>query len=61
MQTIRTAEMADIHTVVLARGKKATPDMIALAHQNSMMLLETPFSIFKTSGILYQHGVKPLY
>ena len=61
VQTIRTAEMADIHTVLLARGKKASPEMIALAHQNDMVMLETPYSIFKTSGILYQHGVKPVY
>ncbi|NCA85583.1 MAG: hypothetical protein EOM83_08415 [Clostridia bacterium] len=61
IQTIRTAEMADIHTLLLARNKKATPDMIALANQNNMLLLETPFSIFKTSGILYQNGVKPVY
>jgi hypothetical protein len=61
IQTIRTAEMADIHTLLLARNKKATPEMIGLANQNNMLLLETPFSIFKASGILYQNGVKPVY
>lgn len=61
MQTIRTAEMADISVVVLARGKKATPEMIELAGQNGIALIETAFSVFKTSGILYSNGVEPVY
>lgn len=60
-QTIRTAEMADISLIILARGKKATPEMIDLARQNNMTLIETPFSVFKTSGILFANGVKPVY
>ncbi len=58
---IRTAEMADIHVVLLARGKKSTPDMIELANENGLVILETPFSIYKTSGILYHHGLKAVY
>lgn len=61
LQTIRTAEMADINVIVLARGKKASGDMINLAHENDIALLETPFSVFKTSGILYQNGIKPIF
>ncbi|MFP4470711.1 MAG: DRTGG domain-containing protein [Bacteroidales bacterium] len=61
MQTIRTAEMADISVIVLARGKKAPPEMVELAQQNGITLLETPFSVFKTSGILFANGIKPVY
>lgn len=61
IQTIRTAEMADIRVIVLARGKKASPDMILLAEENNMILIETPYSVFKTSGILYQNGIQALY
>jgi serine kinase of HPr protein (carbohydrate metabolism regulator) len=61
LQTIRTAEMADIRLIVLARGKKASPEMIALAEENEIAILETPFSVFKTCGILYQHGIKPIF
>lgn len=61
IQLIRTAEMADIDVVLLARNKKATPEMIELAKENGLLLLETPFSIFKTSGILYSSGLKPVY
>lgn len=61
VQLIRTAEMADIEVVVLARNKKATKEMIDLANENGLVLLETPFSIFRTSGILYKNGLEPVY
>lgn len=61
IQLIRTAEMADIEVVLLARGKKATPDMIHLAKETGLIILETPFSIFKASGILYGNGLNPVY
>jgi len=61
VQLIRTVEVADVPVVLLCRNKNATPDMIELANENGIVLLETPFSIFRSSGILYQHGLKPLY
>lgn len=61
VQLIRTAEMADLEVVLLARGKKATPEMIELAEENDLILLETPFSIFRSSGILYSNGLKPVF
>ena len=61
VQLIRTAEMADIHLVLLARNKKATPEMIELAIENNLVLLETPYSIFRVSGILFSNGLKPVY
>ncbi|MGM0619563.1 MAG: hypothetical protein ACQETJ_00825 [Bacteroidota bacterium] len=61
VQLIRTAEMADIDVVVLARGKKASPEMVELASENGLVILETPFSIYKTSGILYSNGLKPVF
>lgn len=61
LQLIRTAEMADIHVVLLARGKQASPEMIELANENGLILMETPFSIYKASGILYSHGLKAVY
>jgi serine kinase of HPr protein (carbohydrate metabolism regulator) len=53
--------MADIKVIVLARGKKASSDMILLAEENNMILIETSYSVFKTSGILYQNGIQALY
>jgi hypothetical protein len=61
LQTIRTAEMADIHVIVFARNKKVSGEMISLANENNMILIETAFSVFRTSGVLYQNGIKPIY
>lgn len=61
LQTIRTAEMADIRVIILARGKKASTEMISLADESGIILLETPYSVFKTSGLLFAAGIKPLY
>lgn len=61
LQLVRTAEMADIQAVLLARGKKASQDMIKLAEENGLIIMETPFSIFKASGILYSKGLTEVY
>ncbi len=60
LQTIRTAKMADIQVIVFACGKKVTDDMIQLAAENNMALIETPYTVFRTSGIFYftQHSAK---
>ena len=60
-QLIRTAEMADIHYILLARNKKATPEMISLAIENKILLMESSYSLFRTGGVLFQAGLKPVY
>ncbi len=61
IQTIRTAEMADIHYILFVRNKKTTEEMIALAQENGIVILESPFSLFKASGLLYSAGLKSVY
>jgi hypothetical protein len=61
LQTIRTAEMADIHAILLVRNKKATPEMIHLAKENNLVLFETPISMFHAAGRLFGAGLKPVY
>jgi hypothetical protein len=61
IQAIRTVEMLDIHCVIIARNKKVTPEMKAIAEQNGIVLIETSNSVFKTVGILYQNGIHPVY
>lgn len=60
-QVIRTAEMSDISVIVLVRGKVASADMITLAKENKIVVIETKMSMFRTSGILYSQGLKPLF
>jgi predicted transcriptional regulator len=47
--------------VVLVRGKKATEEMIALAEENEISIIETAYSAFKASAILYNAGIKSLF
>ena len=61
LQAIRTAEMADIRAIVLVRNKKASRQMIELASENRMCILESPYSLFKSSGLLFQAGLKTIY
>ncbi|HYX07053.1 MAG TPA: hypothetical protein VE912_10010 [Bacteroidales bacterium] len=61
LQAVRTAEMADISHIVFVRDKHATEEMVSLAVENNMVLLECRYSMFKTAGILYDAGIKPLY
>lgn len=61
IQTIRTAEMSEIGCILLVRNKKATPEMITLASESNICLIESPFSLFRASGLLYQAGINPVY
>ena len=61
VQLIRTAEMADVAAVLLARGKKASPEMIDMADTVGLIVLETSFSLFRASGVLFANGLCPVY
>jgi len=61
VQTIRTCDMANLDVVVFVRNKKPTEDMIELAEDNDMVLICSTYSMFKTCGLLWDLGMKPLY
>lgn len=61
LQAIRTAEMSDIGKIIFVRKKRATDEMIRLAAENDIILIECDYSLFKTSGILFENGLKPVY
>jgi hypothetical protein len=61
VQTLRSAEMADINCVIIVRNKKTPSDFIELAKQNNITLIECSYSMFKTCGILYNIGLKAVY
>lgn len=61
IQTIRTAYMADLNLIILARGKKADSDMINLANENNIIICQTEYSVYKSSGLLFAHGLKPVF
>lgn len=61
IQTIRTCEMGNLSVIIFVRKKKASPEIIELAEDNDMVLMECDYSMFKSCGILYQNGLSPLY
>ena len=61
LQIGRTAEMSDIEVVLLARNKTATPEMIELANETGLVLLETPYSIYRSGGVLFKSGLDPVW
>jgi hypothetical protein len=61
IQTIRTAIVADIGSILFVRNKRVTSDMSDLAAENGLILISTTASMFKSSGILFARGLKPVY
>ncbi len=61
IQSIRTAELSDINAIVLVRNKAATQQMIDMAAESGIMLITTRYSMFKTSALLYEAGLSPVY
>lgn len=61
VQTIRTCDMANLDVAIFVRNKRPTEEMIELAEDNDMVLICSTYSMFKTCGLLYEAGMKPLY
>ena len=61
LQVLRTAEMADIFCIVFVRDKKVTPEMRQIAEENQIVLLESPYSMFRAVSVLHDCGILPVY
>lgn len=61
MQTIRTAEMADIRYILFVRNKKPNQEMINLAKQEGMTIILCSKSMFSACGLLSKAGLEPVY
>ena len=57
-QIIRLADMIDLEGIVFVRGKKPPKEIIDMAKERELPLIITPFTMFKTSGILFQNGIR---
>ncbi|MBQ2890025.1 MAG: hypothetical protein IJE44_00060 [Clostridia bacterium] len=56
-QVIRTAEMMDIVAVCFVRGKMPTEDVIELAKEKGISLLQTDYPLYLSCGLLYSKGL----
>jgi hypothetical protein len=61
LQTIRTAEMADIRAILFVRNRKPSAEMISLAKKENIILMTAEKSLFYTSGLLFGAGLNPVY
>ncbi len=60
LQTIRTAEISNISCIIFARGKRVSDDMLQLAREHSIAIIECGLTMFEISGRLYQNGLRPI-
>ncbi len=56
-QVIRTAEMMDIICIIFVRGKKPDENMVELAKEREIVLMETSHRMFTACGMLYEKGL----
>ena len=61
LQTIRTAEMAEINTIIYVRNKIPNEAMIELAKEVDINLILSSKSMYHVCGALFQAGIKPVY
>jgi predicted transcriptional regulator len=57
-QVIRTAEMMDMATILFVRGKRPCKEIIELANENSVTVLATNYTMFRSCGLLLLNGMK---
>ena len=59
-QVVRTSVMADVAAIILVRGNTPPPETIALAEQERIALISSPFGMFELCGRLYVAGLMSL-
>lgn len=57
-QVIRTSSVFGIKAVLIVRGKSIDSKLIELSREEEIVFLSTKESMFNTSGILYQKGIR---
>lgn len=59
-QVIRTAEMLDLQTIILVRGKTLLDDDAAMAKEKGISIFTTNKSMYEACGLLYLKGLTEL-
>jgi|GEM_PF-31359 len=58
IQSVRTAIVADVPTIVYLRGKRPSEKVLALARDKQIHVLLTRLGMFEACGILYEAGLE---
>lgn len=56
-QVVRTAQIAEFRAIIFVRGKQPQPETTAIATQENMPLISSPFGMFELCGRLRQAGL----
>lgn len=56
-QVIRTALMMDMTCIIFIRSKHPTPEMLALAKENGIVVMSTDKTLYNSCGLLYSNGL----
>jgi len=56
-QVVRTAQIAEFRAIIFVRGKQPQPETLAIATQENMPLITSPFGMFELCGRLHRAGL----
>ncbi|MBR3737661.1 MAG: hypothetical protein IKN26_02880, partial [Eubacterium sp.] len=56
-QVIRTAVMMDMVCIVFVRSKTPTEEMLALARDNGIVIMQSNKRLYEACGIMYSSGL----
>ncbi len=56
-QTVRAAEMMDLAAIVFVRGKRPTPDIVAMARDAGLPVMCTSYPLYDSAGLLFEAGL----
>jgi len=57
VQSVRTADVAEVKAIVYVRGKLPEKDAVELANERGIVLLAANLPMFEACGRLYMHGL----
>lgn len=57
-QVVRVSDMIDIQAIIFVRGKVPTAELIEMAEERDLPMISTKLSLYKSSGILYNAGLR---
>jgi hypothetical protein len=58
VQSVRTAEMADLPAILFVRDKFPPPETLQLAKEVGVAVMLSPYTMFETCGKLFQAGLR---
>jgi hypothetical protein len=57
IQSVHTANVADLHAIVFVNGKRPEPEVLQLASERRIPLLSTPLTMYEACGRLHARGL----